>query len=136
MIGGVRGGDRRTGVAVAVRELADELRQVAGDFATATASVTGALLVVSRRLPHALGRRTFSRFDKGKPDTGRPDSQQGTVRRTTVARQREELGSVLWERLLGSTTAIGTSSQDASIVVALDGKWVLLQVLGEGAILR
>ena len=52
-----------TGPSDAVRELADELRQVSGDFAKATVIVPGELLIGLRCLPEALGRRSFSRFD-------------------------------------------------------------------------
>jgi monoamine oxidase len=89
-----------TGPGDAVRELADELRQVSADFARATATVPGELLIGLRCLPEALGRRSFSRFDRA--------SQTLTIDVTvseerfagqTVAWQREELGRVLWERL-------------------------------------
>jgi hypothetical protein len=97
-----------TGLADAVRELADELRQVSGDFARATADVPGELLVGLRCLPEALGRRTFSRFDRASQtlvvdlavSRERFDGQ-------TAAWQREELGGVLWERL---AHAVATTS--------------------------
>jgi hypothetical protein len=107
------------GVADAVRELADELRQVAGDFATATAGVTGELLVALRCLPQALGRRTFSRFDKASQTLG-VDLTVSKERFAgqTVAWQREELGRVLWERLahVVATTSAPWSAADRETV--------------------
>jgi hypothetical protein len=89
-----------TGLSDAVSELADELRQASGDFAKATSTVPGELLIALRCLPEALGRRSFSRFDRAS----RTLAVDVTVSKErfsgqTVAWQREELGRVLWERL-------------------------------------
>jgi hypothetical protein len=89
-----------TGLTDAVWELAEELRQVSGVFAAATASVPGELLVGLRCLPEALDRRTFSRYDRAS----RTLAVDLTVSRErfagqTTAWQREELGRILWERL-------------------------------------
>lgn len=89
-----------TGPADAVRELADELREVSSEFATATAAVPGELLIGLRCLPEALGRRTFSRFDRadGTLSIDLTVSQERFAGQT-VAWQREELGRLLAERL-------------------------------------
>lgn len=97
-----------TGPTDAVWELAKELRRVSAEFAAATASVPGELLLGLRCLPDALGRRTFSRYDR----VSRTLNIDLTVSRErftgqTVAWQREELGRVLAERL---AHAIATTS--------------------------
>ncbi len=89
-----------TGLSDAVRELADELRQATGDFARATATVPGELLIALRCLPEALGRRSFSRFDRASRTLTIDDTvSKERFGGQTVAWQREELGRVLGERL-------------------------------------
>ncbi len=104
-----------TGLSDAVRDLADELRQVSGDFASVTATVSGELLIGLRCLPEALGRRSFSRFDRA----GHTLTIDVTVSKErfggqTVAWQREELGRVLCERLahvVAATSALTARRQ-------------------------
>ena len=107
------------GGADAVRELAGELRRVSGEFAVATSAVPGELLVALRCLPEALGRRTFSRFDRADQVL----AIDLTVSRErfagrTVAWQREELGRLLAERLghvVATTSAPWSAAQREAV---------------------
>ena len=136
-----------TGGADAVGELAGELREAHGEFAAATATVPGELLVGLRCLPEALGRRTFSRFDRA----GRTLLVDLTVSRErfagrTVAWQREELGRLLDERIghaVATTSAPWSPAQreavrDAVRTMLLAAGWLdgarsrARALLGEG----
>ncbi|ADJ48160.1 hypothetical protein AMES_6335 [Amycolatopsis mediterranei S699] len=108
-----------TGSADAVRELAGELRDVSSEFATTTAAVPGELLVGLRCLPEALGRRTFSRFDRadGTLTIDLTVSQERFAGQT-VAWQREELGRLLEERfghVLATTSAPWSPAQREAV---------------------
>ena len=122
-----------TGLSDAVRELAGELRDLSGDFAGATATVLGELLVGLRCLPEALGRRSFSRYSRADRTLAIDVTvTKESFRGQTVAWQREELGRVLWERLahaVATTSAPWSPAQreavrDAARAMLLSAGWL------------
>ncbi|MFM1725472.1 hypothetical protein ABEU20_004088 [Rhodococcus sp. PAM 2766] len=85
-----------TGPVGEVYRLASELQDAGADFAVATKSLPGALVICLRCLPESGGRRSFTRYEKTEPamlvDVCVSEEAVGG---RTAAQQRETLGELL-----------------------------------------
>ena len=119
-----------TGPVGDVYRLASELQDAGVDFAVATQSVPGALVICLRCLPESYGRRSFTRYETIEPAmlVDIRVSEEAMGGRPT-AQQRETLGELLrhWiGRASRSRTAPWSPSQRADLRQATEQSLVTL----------